>query len=162
RRVFIEEVNYEEQKAELTHSFQVHLQFTWEDRFRIVGYAAQPELVQAITDNGVNVASAGPAGGGWNATRAGTRQGTSSIKPNPVPVSAKTFSTFKVRWGLIAIGEPAVLEMSPMATDKVFSQDDLAVRIESIEQQPSSKYILTLAIVRDLALPEPHEVVFQE
>src|SRR5262249_25126034 len=60
RRVFIEEVNYEEQKAELTHSFQVHLQFTWEDRFRIVGYAAQPELVQAITDNGVNVASAGP------------------------------------------------------------------------------------------------------
>ena len=42
RRVFIEELNYDDQRAELTHGFQINLQFTWEDRVRVVGYATQP------------------------------------------------------------------------------------------------------------------------
>src|SRR5690606_6112838 len=106
KRHFVEELSYEEQKSELMHSFHLNLQFNWEDRFSIVGYATQPELVEGVTDNGVILSAAQPSGGGWNATSRGLRQVTSSLKLNPVPVSAQTLKTFTVRWGLIAIGEP--------------------------------------------------------
>lgn len=162
RRVFIEELNYEEQKAELTHSFQINLQFTWEDRFRIVGYATQPELVEAMTDTRATVSAAQPSGGGWNATTRGLRQVAAGMKLNPVPVSAKTLEFLKIKWGLIAIGEPAVLEVPRLEPERLYSQDDLAMRVEAIEKQPTAKYMLTLNVVRDLAMPEPQEVIFQE
>ncbi len=162
RRSFIEELNYEEHKAELNHSFNVNLQFTWEDRFRIVGFATQPELVEAVTDNNVVVSATQPSGGGWNATTRGLRQVTASLKLNPVPVTAKTLEVFRIKWGLIAVGEPAVLEIAPLEPEKLYSQDDLAVRVDAIEQQPTAKYTLSLNLARDLAMPEPHEIIFQE
>ena len=162
RRVFIEELNYEDQKAELTHIFQISMQFTWEDRFRLVGYAAQPELVEAVTDNRVAVSSAQMSAGGWNATSRGLRQVTASMKLNPVPVSAKTLDVFRIRWGLIAVAEPAVLEIPQLELLRVYSQDDVAVKVESIEQQPAGTYVVSLSITRDLAMPEPPEIVFQE
>ncbi|MBI3839208.1 MAG: hypothetical protein HY288_14910 [Planctomycetia bacterium] len=161
-RVFIEALNYEEQKAELTHSFQISLQFMWEDRFHIVGYAAQPELVEAVTDNKIVISSAQPTGGGWNATSRGLRQVTASLKLNPVPVSAKAFEVFKIKWGLIAVGEPATLDIPRIEPEKQYCQDDLAVKIEAIEKQPAAKYIVSLSVLRDLAMPDPQEVVFQE
>ncbi|HEX3727834.1 MAG TPA: hypothetical protein VHV08_16395 [Pirellulales bacterium] len=162
RRVFIEEVNYEEHKAELTHSFQVSLQFTWEDRFGIVGYSNQPELVEAITDNKLSVAAAQPSGGTWSATTRGLRQVTASIKLNPVSVTARSFDVFKIRWGLIAVGEEAVLEIANLEPDQLHAQDDLSVRLESFEKQPPCKYIVSLVVARDLATREPSEAVFQE
>jgi hypothetical protein len=162
RRVFIEELHYEERKAELNHSFQINLQFTWEDRFHIVGYATQPELVEVVTDNHVIGSAAQPAGGSWNATTRGLRQVTASLKLNPVPVSAQRFDVFKIRWGVIAAGDPSVLEINEVAADRMFAQHDLAVRIESIEKQLPAKHTLSLVVTRDLAMPDPQEVVFQE
>jgi hypothetical protein len=161
-RVFIEALNYEEQKAELTHSFQISLQFMWEDRFHIVGYAVQPELIEAVTDNKVVVSSSQSAGGGWNATSRGLRQVSANLKLNPVPVSAKTFEVFRIKWGLIAVGEAATLDVPEIELEKQYSQDDLAVKIEAIEKQPMSKYTVSLTVLRDLAMPDPQEVVFQE
>jgi hypothetical protein len=162
RRVFIEELNYEEQKAELTHSFQINLQFTWEDRFRVVGYATGPELVEGVTDNHVIISATQPSASGWNATTRGMRQVTASMKLNPVPVSATKFDVFSIRWGLIAVGDPAVVELADPAAEKTAAQDDLALRVDSIDKQPGAKCLLTLSVMRDLALPDPHEVVFQE
>jgi hypothetical protein len=162
RRVFIEELNYEEHKAEVTQSFQVNLQFAWEDRFGIVGYANQPELVEARTDNHVVVSAAQAPSGGWSATSKGLRQVTASIKLNPVPTSAESFEVFKVRWGLIAIGETATLEIDDLDADRPFAQDDLSVRVENIERQAGAKCLVSLVVARDLVMPEPHEVVFQE
>jgi hypothetical protein len=138
------------------------LQYTWEDRFQIVGYAKQPELVEVVTDNHVIGSAAQPAGGSWNATSRGLRQVTASIKLNPVPVSAQRFEVFKIRWGLIAAGDPAVLEIGDVVPERTFAQHDLAVKIESIEKQLPSKHTLTLSVTRDLAMPDPQEVVFQE
>jgi hypothetical protein len=162
RRMFIEELSYEESKAELTHSFQCTLQLTWEDRFRIVGYATQPELVEAVTDNHAIVSATQPGGGGWSATSRGLRQVTGSLKLNPVPISAKKLDTFKIKWGLIAMGEPATLEITQPQEDQSYAQDDVSLRVEGIEWQSASKYIVTVGVVRDMALPEPAEVLFQE
>jgi hypothetical protein len=162
RRVFIEELNYEDRKAEVNQSFQINLQFAWEDRFGIVGYANQPELVEAKTDNQVIVSSAQAPAGGWSATTKGLRQVTASIKLNPVPTSSQSFDIFKVRWGLIAIGETAVLEVDDLESSSVHAQDDLSVRVESLERQAGAKCLVSISVARDLAMPEPHEVVFQE
>ena len=162
RRVFIEELDYEDHQAELTHSFQVKLRFSWEDRFAIVGYATQPELVEAVTDNRVVCSAVQPAGGGWNATTRGLRQVTANIKLNPVPISAKAFDVFTIRWGLIAVGEPAVLEIDQFDGNKTYAQDDVAARVVSVEKQPNAKITVTLNVRRDLAMPKPNEVIFQE
>ncbi len=162
RRVFIEELSYEDHKAELTHSFQFTLQFTWEDRFRIVGYATQPELVSAVTDNHAVISAAQPSGGGWNATSRGLRQVTGNLKLNPVPVSAKSLDTLAVKWGLIAVGEPVALEIVDPKEGQNYEQDDVACRVQEIECQSASKYVVTVAVVRDMALPDPAEVLFQE
>jgi hypothetical protein len=162
RRVFIEELNYEEQKAELTHSFQVNLKFTWEDRFQIVGYASQPELVEAVTDNHVVCSAAQPSGSTWNATSRGLRQVTANLKLNPVPVSAQSFDVFTVRWGLIAVGEPAVLAIDEFNSAKTFAQDDVAASVTAIERGQGGKLSLLLSVTRDLSMPDPREVIFQE
>ncbi len=162
RRVFIEELNYEEQKAELTHSFQVNLKFSWEDRFQIVGYASQPELVEAVTDNHVVCSASQPSGSAWNATTRGLRQVTANLKLNPVPISAKSFEVFTVRWGLIAVGEPAVLEIDEFDSERTFAQDDLAATVLSVDRQQSSKFVVTVNVTRDLSMPDPREVIFQE
>jgi hypothetical protein len=162
RRVFIEELSYEEQKAELTHTFQINLQLTWEDRFRVVGYASGPQLVEAVTNEQVAVSAVQPTGGGWNATTRGLRQIAASLKLNPVPLSAKTLDVLKIKWGLIAVAEPSTLEITEFDAEQLHSQDDVAVRLEGIERQPTAKYVVTLHVMRDLAMPEPQEVVFQE
>ncbi len=161
KRTFIEELGYEQRKAELTHSFLISLRFSWEDRFKIVGYATQPSLVEAVTDNHVVCSAAQPSSGGWNATTRGLRQVTANLKLNPVPISAQAFDVLTIRWGLIAVGEPAVLAIDTLEPNQTFAQDDVAARILELEKS-SSKYTLTLAITRDLAMPEPREVVFQE
>ncbi len=162
KRHFVEELNYEEQKSDLTHGFHVNLQFNWEDRFGIVGYATQPELVEGVTDNHVILSAAQPSGGGWNATSRGLRQVTASLKLNPVPVSAQSLATFTVRWGLIAVGEPATLEITDFEPDKPHAQDDVVLRIDSIEEPTAGRYVVTVHVLRDLAMPDPHEVVFRE
>ncbi len=162
RRVFIEEVSYEDRKSELTHLFQINLQLVWEDRFHLVGYANQPELVEAVTDGGAVITSAQSAALGWNAANRGLRQLTATMKLNPVPLSAKSFSTFKIKWGLIAVSEPAELQIDRLAAQRVESRDDLTAKVESIEKLPAGKYLVTISICRDLAMPEPQDVVYQE
>ncbi len=163
RRVFIEELNYEEQKSELTHGFQVNLKFTWEDRFQIVGYAGQPELVEAVTDNHVVLLVRATLGKCLERhyARIAASHGQ-HLKLNPVPVTAQSFDMFTVRWGLIAVGEPAVLEIKEVRTAKTFAQDDVAASITAIERGPGGKLSLTLSVTRDLAMPDPREVIFQE
>ena len=152
RRVFIEEINYEEQKAELTHSFQINLQFGWEDRFHLVGYATQPELVEAVTDNHVVASASQPAGGGWNATTRGLRQVTASIKLNPVPVSAKAFDVFTIRWGLIAVGEAARSgDHGSGGGQNLLAGRPGGAHRKHREAARRSKYTVSLIVTRDLA-----------
>ena len=134
----------------------------WEDRFRLVGYATQPELVEALTDEQAVVSAQASHGGGWNATSRGLRQVAASLKLNPVPITSRSLSVLKIRWGLVAIGEPAVLELLDLAPERLHTQDDVGMRIEAVEKQGAGKYVVSVSVVRDLANPEPHEIVFQE
>lgn len=162
RRVFTEELSYENQQSTQNHSFQFDLQFMWEDRFRLVAYRSQPELLAAVTQLGQRLAAAQPSGGSWNVLSNGTRQVSTNLRLHPPPTSARKLERLALRWGLIAVGQPASIEITDLTNRQPYFQDDLELTIESFQQGPGSRCEITLLIVRDLVLPEPQEVVFHE
>ena len=92
RRVFIEELNYEDVSSEKTHTFQINLEMMWEDRFRLVAYRSQPELVEALTDTGAQLTPSQASASGWNVATAGTRQLTMNLRLHPPSPSAREWT----------------------------------------------------------------------
>ena len=51
----------------VTHTFQLHLHLTWEQRLRLLAYTTQPEVVRVRTDTGQLLAILPPVQRNWNA-----------------------------------------------------------------------------------------------
>jgi hypothetical protein len=162
RRAFTEEVSYEDLRSEKTHTFQLNLEMTWEDRFKLVAYRAQADVAEAATDAGTRVTAATPTSSGWNVAGAGMRQVTMNLRLNPPPASARELDALKLTWGLIAVGDMTNLEVANLASREPHFQDDVELVIDSLEPATGGRYDLVVTIRRDLNLPEPQEILFQE
>lgn len=161
RRQFIEEFDYRGLSSEQTHSFQLNLQMMWEDRFRLVAYRSQPELIDAITDTGAHLASTQTAGNGWNVAGGGTRQLALNLRLSPPPVAATALDSLRLRWGLIAVGDMTQVEVDLSAAPAPVLHDGFELRVDQV-QSTGARCELTVTIIRDLVAPEPQEVLFQE
>ncbi len=161
RRLFTEEMDHEKGTSETTHSFQLTLQFTWEDRFRLAAFRSQAELVDAITDTGQRIMPHGSPRVEWDAAAENTRLVSMSLPLRPPPTSAKRLDVLRVRWGLLAVGDMAELELRDLAAGRSTVQDDLRLTLEEFEKI-GLRYRVTLLVNRDLALPEPRAVAFHE
>lgn len=161
RRLFSEEFDYEQLRSERSHTFQFDVQAIWEDRFRLMAYRLQPEVVEAETDTGVRL-SAQATTGGWNIAGSGTKQVTMNVRLQPPPVSARSLKTLRLRWGLVAVGDLARLEVSDLETAGPRFQDDLELAVDDFQATHGGRCELTLLLTREAALPEPADVVFQE
>jgi len=162
RRVFTEELDHQTGNADVTHNFQVTMQFTWEDRWRLVAHRSHVELVEAITDTGARVAATGSGCGDWEATTESTRQISMPLSLQPPPIVAKQLDMLKVRWGLVAVGDMGTFEATDLSARKPLTQDDVRLTIEEFEKVGQGRYRMTLLISRDLALPEPRSVAMHE
>ncbi|MBN8628570.1 MAG: hypothetical protein J0M17_24100 [Planctomycetes bacterium] len=162
RRAFSEELDYEADRSEKTHTFQVNLQVMWEDRFRLTAYRSQAELVSAITDVGTSVAATQPATTGWNIAGGGARQLTMTLRLHPPATSARKLETLSLKWGLIAAGDMACLEIDDLAGTSPVYQDDVELRIETVENGPGQRCEVTLLVLREVMIKDPLEVFFQE
>jgi hypothetical protein len=163
RRSFNEELDYENLSSNKAHTFELGLQFIWEDRFRLLAYRSHADLVEARTNTGVELPPTQSTGNGWNVAGAGTRQLTMSLRLQPPPTSAAKLATLKFKWGLIAIGDMATMEVKDLKSAEPHYQDDLELVVESVEQDPESRrYKVNLLVTRELVIPEPQEVLFQE
>lgn len=162
RRAFTEELDYDDMGSELTHTFQLNLQMMWEDRFKLVAYRAQPDLADAVTDTGVHLSATQSSGSGWNVASAGTRQLTMSLRLHPPSTKAKSLDTLKLKWGLIAVGDVTQLDVTDLESKEPHYQDDVEVVVESVVPGQNSRYEVTMIVTRELVLPEPQEVLFQE
>lgn len=161
RRQFIEEFDYRGLASEQTHSFQLNLQMMWEDRFRLVAYRSQPELVDAVTDVGGQLTSTQSAGNGWNVAGSGTRQLALNLRLSPPPVAAQSLDTLRLRWGLIAVGDMTAVDIDVSQPAAVAIEEGFELRVEQV-QTMGARCELTLTVIRDLVAPEPQEVLFQE
>ncbi len=162
RRSFLEEIDYEDLDSDVTHGFQLNFQFMWEDRFRLVAYRSQPELVQARTDTQVDLNIAQAASGSWSVAGSGTRQVSMTLRLRPPPTNAQTLSSLRLKWGLLAVGDMATLEVNDLSNRKPHFQDDLELSIEALDSTPGGRCDLTLAVLRDLVVSDPTDVFFQE
>jgi hypothetical protein len=162
RRMFIEEFDYSHPASDVTHTFQLHLQVTWEQRLRLVGYASGPEVVEARTDAGQVLSALPPAQRNWNAVIPEVRHITATLRLTPPSTDAHRLETLVLRWPLLAIGEPATIVASDLTPGRSYAQDDVEMTIESLERLPSGRYEVVLLVSRDRAPPEPAEIVFQE
>jgi hypothetical protein len=162
RRAFNEELNYETLGSEVNHSFQIGLQVMWEDRFRLVAYRAQPELVAAITPGGDKLPVTVSSGGTWNVAGPATRQVTTTLRLHPPPTSASELDSLILHWGVIAVGDMAKIEMTDLKPNQPAFQDDVELSVESIETHGGAHYELALRVTRELVVPEPSDVIFQE
>jgi hypothetical protein len=162
RRAFTEEFDYERLDGDESHTFQFELQAMWEDRFRLIAYRSHPELVEAITDTGARIIAAQAAASGWNVAGSGTRQVSMSLRLQPPAISAKQLDTLWLKWGLVAIGDPAQIEIEDLNSTQPHFQDDVEVVVQKFQQGPKSRCELTLLVVRELVIPEPQELIFDE
>jgi hypothetical protein len=162
RRVFIEELDYDELKSEKTHTFQLNLQMMWEDRFRLVAYRSQPELVEAVTDTGMQLSATQPAGSSWNIASQGTHQLSTELRLHPPATTARALRVLRLKWGLIAVGDMATIEIEDLAAMRPHRQGDVELIVESVEESAGARYEVSLLANRDLVIPDPQEVLFQE
>ena len=149
RRAFTEELDYEAARSDKSHTFQVNLQMIWEDRFRLTAYRSQAELVSAITNVGTNVASTQPSTTGWNIAGGGARQLTMTLRLHPPATAATKFDTLTLKWGLIAVGDMATLEVDDFTAATPHYQDDVELRVESMDFGPGQRCELSLLLLRD-------------
>jgi hypothetical protein len=162
RRVFSEDLDYENRKSDVTHTFQLNLQLMWEDRLRLVAYASQPELIEAVPNPGRPLAAAQTSSPSWNVATSSTRQVNANLRIVPPPAGAKTLEVLRLRWGLVAVGDMQTASISPVEAKRRHQQDDLLVTIENVDRQTGGRCELSLIVARELTLPEPREILLEE
>jgi hypothetical protein len=162
RRVFIEEIDYEADAKETTHTFQFNVQLSWEDQFRLVAYQSQLDMAEAVTDGGAALAAVPSSAPEWKTVSMANRQVTMGLRLAPPPTSAQKLQTMRLRWGLLAVGDMATLEITDLKSTQPHAQDDLELTVLALQEMPEGRYELTLLVTRDLVIPEPQDVLFQE
>ena len=162
QRMFSEKIQFGEESRERSHTFELDMSVSWEDRFRLVAYRAQPEVVEAVTDTGVRLGSLEPAGGRWGVLGNGERQLSATVKLSPPPIAAKQLDRLAVKWTLMAVGDPETLVIDDLASRQPRRQGDLEMSIERVEPHDGDRIELTVLVARDGPLPDPQEVLFQD
>jgi hypothetical protein len=162
RRDFKEEFDYERRTSDVHHAFLINLQFMWEERFRLVAYRSQPELIGARTDTGVELTIVQPASPTWSVASNGSRQVSMSLRLQPPPVSAARLASLDLRWGLVAVGDLATIEIASPDMGKAKFQDDVHLAIESCLPSDGGRCELIVTVNRDVLVTEPQDVFFQE
>lgn len=162
KRQYIEELNYASLRSEITHTFQINLQVMWEDRFRLVAYRAQPEVLEARLENGELLEPSPPASSSWNVASAGTRQVPMYLRLDPPATGVARLDTLRLRWGLLAVGDMRSLDVTDLSSAQSHFQEDVELVVESVQEGPGARYEVAVVVNRDLPIPQPQEVLFQE
>lgn len=162
RREFKEDFDYERLTGDVHHAFQINLQFMWEERFRLVAYRSQPELLSATTDTGAELVVVQPASPTWSVASNGSRQVAMNLRLQPPPVAARQLKSLVLRWGLVAVGDLATIEIPWPDADKQRYQDDVQLTVESCLSHDGGRCELVVVVQRDVVVTEPQDVFFQE
>ena len=139
------------------------MQLVWEERFGMIAYRNNPELIGAVAGGQPLPASTTPVtNNGWNMTGDGLRQTTAKISLPPPSTGAKQLDQMTLKWSLIAVGDMVSLDCDNPTAGRTAHQDDVDLRVETFEPQRDGRYEMTLSINREMTMPEPPDLVFQE
>jgi hypothetical protein len=85
-----------------------------------------------------------------------------NLRLNPPPASAGMLDTLRLTWGLIAVGDMVPFEIDAVASREPHFQDDVELVVDTLQAASGGRYELAVTVRRDLNLPEPQEILFQE
>ena len=162
RRVFTEDLDYENLKSETSHSFQFNMQVMWEDRFRLVAYRSPPRVVEIVTDGGEPVAATQSAGSSWNVIGSGNRRVALDLRLHPPSTAVQSLDTMRLEWELIAVGEMAAIDVTDLAEPSEHRQDDVVLRVHDVVAKQGSRYEATVTVLRALVVPEPQDALIED
>ncbi len=77
-------------------------------------------------------------------------------------MSAKQLDRLELRWGLTAAGDTATLNVNDISHKGSYHQDDVELTVESVEPREGNRFDVTLVMARELAQPDPQDILFQE
>jgi hypothetical protein len=161
-RSFSDRLDFGEDGPQRLHAFDIDVQMIWEDRFRLVGFRTNPVVVEATTSTGESLTPVQGVAGNWQACAASTKQLQSRIGLSPPPVAAKDLSRLVLRWSLMAIGEMRTLEVNDLAKVREANRDGVHLVIDSIERRDRDRVEVACVVSREMSLPDPAEILFQE
>ena len=162
RRVFVEEFDYKDQSSETTHTFQLNLLLTWENRFRIVAHQAQLALDKAVAKVPTRMVVLPGGETGWQMAENSVRQFSSSLRLEPPPRGVARLDQLTLLWDVIAVGDMTEFALPAKPTRAAHRQDGLAVVIQEMAQTSNTRWDLTVAVSRELIVPEPEEILYLE
>jgi hypothetical protein len=85
-----------------------------------------------------------------------------NLRLHPPPTAATKLDTLTLKWGVIAAGDFAAMRVNDLAVRSPQYQDDVELRLESVEIGPGQRCEVTMFVARDLVLHDPQEAFFQE
>ena len=162
KRKFTEELDYENGESETTHTFELNVRLFWEQRFRLAAYRAGLSLVGAETAQGGRITADAHPDRSWSIAEPSTRQISTTLTLSPPSPNSENLRTLVVAWELIAVGEMTTLQIDQPEAGAVSRQDDMRVAIEELKQTSETRWEMTVAIARELPVPDPDDVLFRE
>lgn len=161
RRMFIEELDLKTGDSNTTHTFQLGFQVMWEDRFSLVAYRPEPELLEARTDTSQDLTATQPPGEGWRIVSPGTRQLNLKLALDPPEASSTQLDVLRLGLGLVAVGNRQTVVIDDLVSDEPHVHEGIALVIQEVKQK-GPRWQITVVVAHEDGLPDPQEIVFYE
>jgi hypothetical protein len=161
-RSFSDRLDFGDDGPQRVHAFDLDVQLMWEDRFRLVAFRTNPVVVEATTSTGESLTPVQGVAGNWQACTTSTKQLQSRISLSPPPVAARELDRLTLRWSLMAIGEIRQVVIEDLSQKRKSSRDGVELTIDAVDRRDRDRCEVACIVSRDIALPDPAEITFQE
>ncbi|MCG8583121.1 MAG: hypothetical protein MI757_00215 [Pirellulales bacterium] len=154
KREFSESFDYEDGTTDIGHTFAIELAANWETRCKLLAYQSDAYVVAATTEKGQRLLTAPGSSGGWSVVQPGVGQIETTLRLQPPSVAASKLKELHLRWNLVAAGDPRTIELSDLATPRVYRQDDVELVFEGIVKQTETSYEASFVVARGALIAE--------
>jgi hypothetical protein len=118
--------------------------------------------VEATAATGESLTPVQGVPGSWQACPPSTKQLQARLGLSPPPVAAAELSRLTLRWTLMAVGEMRQVVIDDLAEARRADRDNVELIIDSVERRDRDRIEIACVVARDISLPDPAEIVFQE
>lgn len=161
RRMFIEELDLKTGDSNTTHTFQFGFQVMWEDRFALVAYRPEPELLEASTNSGQALTATQPPGESWRVVSPGTRQLNLKLALDPPEGKSTHLEVLRLGLSLVAVGNLQTLVIENLTSQEPHRYQGTELIVQGVKQK-GPRWEITVVVSRENGLPDPQEIVFYE
>lgn len=161
RRVFIEKSDFEDAQSEITHTFKLEAEIRWEDRINVLAMKRQPELISVITEQGDEL-FATCSSNDWISASTSKNSVSYELPMQPPNVASGFLKMLAIKWEYIAGCDYATMDMRNLQSSETQYAKTIEASVASFQDCGNNRYECVVEINRDLPIPKPEEILFNE